>query len=107
MGRDPVSKPHKATGNRQAAGATARESRRRNRGTGATADWSNVDPATLYDVVVAVTGQHCAIQFGYTSDGGSYVIRIVGDGSEPYNEYCRPTEDIDNHLKSISMDFAK
>lgn len=107
MGRDPVDKPRSSTGNRSATNTEKRASRRQNRGNGSVADWHNVDPATLHNVVVAVTGQRCAIQFGYTTDGGSYVIRIVGDAEQPYNEYCRPTEDINAHLKSIAMDFEK
>lgn len=84
----------------------ARALRRRNRGTGLVADWAAVNPTAIFDAIVAVTGQHCAIQFGYTSDGGSFVIRIVGD-SDPYNEYVRPTEDINAHLESITLDFKK
>lgn len=84
----------------------ARPIRRRNRGTGLTADWANVDRDKLVDAVVAVSGHKCAIQFGYTSDGGSFVIRIVGDG-DPYNEYVRPTEDINLVLESIALDFRK
>lgn len=83
-----------------------RENRRRNRGTGETADWSSVEPSVLHDAVCKLTASGCAIQFGYTRDGGSFVIRIVGDG-EPYNEYVRPTEDINLHLRSLSEDYAK
>lgn len=80
--------------------------RRRNRGNSTPADWRDADVTKLHNAVVAVTGCGCAIQFGYTADGGSFVTRIVGDG-EPYNEYVRPTEDIDAHLDAITMDFAK
>src|SRR5213078_1350414 len=96
------------------AGNAARErikqaqqkSRRKRRGTGEVADWSNSTADDLHRAVCAVTGAGCAIQFGYTQDGGSLVVRIVGDG-EPYNEYVRPTEDIGVYLQSLIADFAK
>lgn len=80
--------------------------RRRRRGTGEVADWSNATADDIYRTILAVTGTGCAIQFGYTTDGGSLVIRIVGDG-EPYNEYCRPSEDISLLLNSFTVDFSK
>lgn len=83
-----------------------RANRRRNRGSGETADWSNADSALLHRVVCNVAGIGAAIQFGYTRDGGSLVIRIVGDG-EPYNEYVRPTEDLDQYLTALAADYEK
>lgn len=83
-----------------------REHRRRNRGGGDVADWSTVDAVELHAAISAVVGAGCAIQFGYTKDGSSYVVRIVGDG-EPYNEYVRPTEDVSLYLTSLVLDFGK
>ena len=83
-----------------------RAERRRRRGSGEKADWSYADPNELLRAIVAVTGQNCAVQFGYTSDGGSLVVRIVGDG-EPYNEYIRPTESLSDYLNALTMDFEK
>jgi len=91
---------------RASIAAQQREHRRRNRGTGETADWSNADPSELHHAICVLTGAGCAIQFGYTKDGGSLVVRIVGDG-QPYNEYVRPTEDISTYLQSLITDFAK
>lgn len=83
-----------------------REHRRRNRGTGETADWANANPVLLANAICCIAAAGCAIQFGYTRDGGSLVVRIVGDG-EPYNEYVRPTEDIDTYLTSLVTDYQK
>lgn len=106
MANKPQHPPTSGDASRLGASQAQRETRRRNRGTGEIADWSTVDSKLLLDAVIAVTGCKCAIQFGYTSDGGSYVVRIVGDG-EPYNEYVRPTEDISLYFRSLIMDFSK
>jgi len=80
--------------------------RRKNRGNDFdVADWDSVPAELLRSVIAAVTGRNCAVQFGYTRDGGAYVIRIVGDG-EPYNEYVRPTEDVAVYLQGLQEDFA-
>lgn len=79
--------------------------RSKNRGEGGdTADWASLKPQVLADVIKAVTVRGCAIQFGYTQDGGAYCIRIVGDG-DAYNEYVRPTEDVEKHILGIVEDF--
>jgi hypothetical protein len=77
-----------------------------NRGTGMDAiDWGEASPELIAQAVVAITNMKCAVQFGVTRNDGALVIRIVGDGDEPYNEYCRSTEDIDLHLQGIISDF--
>lgn len=91
---------------RASIAAQQREHRRRNRGAVDTADWSTVEADQLLRAIVAVTSAGCAIQLGYTRDGGSFVIRIVGDG-EPFNEFVRPTEDIGLYFESLIMDYAK
>ena len=83
-----------------------RENRRRNRGTTDPADWSNCNPDKLRDAVIALTSAGCAVQFGLTKDQGTFVVRIVGDG-DAYNEFVRPSEDIDLYLTNLSLDFAK
>jgi hypothetical protein len=103
-------------GTRKAAGAKAigtgrnaadkenRRIRNRTRGMGNTADWGEADSALVRRVIVAVTKRGGAVQFGYTKDGAAHVIRIVGDG-EPYNEYVRPTEDVNLYLEGLAQDF--
>jgi hypothetical protein len=91
---------------REAIAKQQREHRRRNRGDAEASDWSNADAGKLHAVICSLTGAGCAVQFGYTKDGGSFVIRIVGDG-EPYNEYVRPTESIDEYLDGLARDFSK
>jgi hypothetical protein len=82
-----------------------RRIRNRNRGTGIDgADWGEADAGLIAQAIAAITKAKCAVQFGLTRDGGAYVIRIVGDG-EPYNEFCRPTEDIDLYLRGLIEDF--
>jgi len=80
--------------------------RRRSRGSSEIepADWGNIDPALLAGVIRAITRHGFAVQFGYTRDGGSYVLRIVGDG-EPFNEYIRATEDANLYLSGVIEDY--
>lgn len=82
-----------------------RRIRNSNRGKGfETAEYSGCDAGLLQQAINAVTARGCAIQFGLTRDGETFCIRIVGDG-EPYNEYCRPTEDFDIYLAGLISDF--
>lgn len=83
-----------------------RANRRRNRGNVDAADWANASPEQLKHVIENVTGSGAAIQFGYTRDGSSFVVRIVGDG-EPFNEYVRPSEDISQYLEALAADYQK
>jgi hypothetical protein len=101
-------KPDREPGweNRERIAAQQRDNRRRRRGTGATADWGAVDRDKLYDLVCCVTAANCAIQFGYTQDNGALVIRVVGDG-EPFNEYIRPTEDVNLTIEGFIEDYGK
>lgn len=91
---------------RASIAAQQREHRRRNRGTSDTADWSTCSADTLLRTVATVTAAGCAIQFGYTKDGGSFVIRIVGDG-DPFNEFVRPTENLELYLEGLTADYRK
>lgn len=94
-----------STASRDSAKEDAKRIRNKNRGkNGDTADYAAVKPEILAQLVAAVTSRECAIQFGYTRDGGAYCLRIVGDG-EPYNEYVRPTEDVENYLQGMIEDF--
>jgi hypothetical protein len=90
---------------RTANAVTARTSRRWNRGASEAADWGTADPLLVLAAITSVGLQGCAIRFGYTRDGGAFAIGIVGDG-EPYTEYVRPTEDINEYLRTLSMDFS-
>jgi len=94
------------TGNaaRTATEGLQREHRRRNRGNVEAANWRDAQADILLECVARVSARNCAIQLGYTRDGGSFVIRIVGDG-EPYNEYIRPSEDINAYLTGLAEDF--
>ena len=92
---------------REAAKKANARIRRTSRGTDiAEADYLETDEGLLQQAIHAVTKRGCAIQFGLTRDGGAYVVRIVGDGETPYNEYIRPTENIDLHLRGLIEDFS-
>lgn len=80
--------------------------RKQNRHNVEEASWRDVSGDLLRNVIASVAGRGCAIQFGYTRDGGAFAIRIVGDG-DPYNEYVRPSEDISYHLEGIVVDFTE
>lgn len=106
MARKPEDNSPAGNAAREDIARQQREHRRRNRGNTETADWSNADAIKLHRAVCNLANAGCAIQFGYTKDGGSLVVRIVGDG-EPYNEYVRPTESIDDYLDALALDYAK
>lgn len=80
--------------------------RSRNRGQDVdeTCEWSSADAGLLLEVIDVITSLGFAIQFGMTRDQNTYVVRIVGDG-EPFNEYVRPTEDIDVYLQGLKSDY--
>jgi hypothetical protein len=82
-----------------------RVTRRRNRGNAEQADWSAANADKLLEAIAAISRTHCAVQFGYTRDGGAYVVRIIGDG-EPFNEFIRPSEDIDLYLEGLCLDYS-
>lgn len=69
-----------------------------------TCDYADLDPALVHRVLCAITARGCAVQFGYTRDGGAYAIRIVGDG-EPYTEFVKPTEDVGMALSNLAEDY--
>lgn len=106
MGRDPK-EPRNASGVEQSrtSNEAQRKTRRQNRGSGDVADWASVNAEQLHAAITAVTARGCALQLGYTRDGGAYSFRIVGDG-EPYVEYVRPTEDMALYLDGLVKDFS-
>jgi hypothetical protein len=63
------------------------------------------DPEMLQYTITAVAQKGGALRLGYTRDGGAYAIGIYGDG-DPYTEYISPTEDVNEHLRSIASDFG-
>lgn len=80
----------------------SRASRRKQRGHVEPASWLNADAELIRQAIVAVTLEGGAIRFGYTRQGGAFAIGFLGDG-EPYTDYVRPTDDIDNYLKETIL----
>lgn len=72
----------------------------------ATADWASCNPTTLMGAISAVAQDNGAIRLGYTRDGGAYAVGIYGDG-EPFTEYIRPGEDINEYLEGLIRDYGK
>lgn len=66
----------------------------------ATADWESADAQLLRKAVAAASIAGGALRLGYSRDGGAYSIGIYGDG-EPYTEWVRPSDDIDDTLQKI------
>lgn len=96
----------KRSGSTKAADSN-RTIRNRNRNSGIDgADIGTADPQRLQEAICAVTRRGCALQLGYTRDGGAIVVRFVGDGENPYNEYIRATEDFDIYLAGVIEDFS-
>lgn len=81
--------------------AQATKSRRVQKTANEVADWGSVNPETLVDAIQAVTKVGGALRFSYTRDGGAYCIGILGDG-DPYNEYVKPSEDIEDYLRRLA-----
>lgn len=69
-----------------------------------TCDYADVPAELIQRVLCAITARGCAVQFGYTRDGGAYAVRIVGDG-EPYTEFIKPTEDVPAAFTFLAEDF--
>lgn len=76
------------------------QSRGLNRRGGQVADWAKADANLVLRAITSAALQHGALRFGYTSDGGAYSIGIYGDG-DPYTEYVRPSENLDEILMAI------
>jgi hypothetical protein len=99
--------PHgKGQAMRDKIAASQRANRRANRGHGDTTDWGTADPNLIHRLICQLTNEGGAVQFGVTRDGGSFTIRILGDG-DPFNEYVRPTEDINLALTGMCEDYEK
>lgn len=71
-----------------------------------TADWAAADPQLLQICIASITLQGGAIRLGYTSDGGAYSIGIYGDG-DPYTDYVRPAEGIDDYLAELARAWSE
>lgn len=105
-----MAKQTKATNNlpndaREQLGGLQQASRRSHRHQNAHADYTSVNADILLIAIAAVANQGCAIQFGLTKDGSTFVVRVVGDG-DPYNDFIRPSEDFEAYLKALSSDFS-
>jgi len=70
-----------------------------------TADWSRADAEQLRSTIAAAAQAGGALRLGCTRDGGAYSIGIYGDGPEPYTEYVRPNEDLDDFLRDLEQTF--
>jgi len=71
---------------------------------GEMADWGSAEAELLRKAIELVCKSQGAIRFGYTRDGGAYAVGIYENG-ESITEYVKPSEDIDEYLRSIVRDF--
>lgn len=78
--------------------------KRKRRQKDAVADWGNAEPGLLASVVATVTMGGGAMRFGYSRDGGAFSVGIYGDG-DPFTEYLPGTEDVDEWLEGIRLDY--
>lgn len=79
--------------------------RRATRGSIVPADWGTADAKVVLRAIEVVSKAGGALRFGYTRDGGSYAVGILGDG-EPYTEYLRPTDDLSAYLEGLIEDWS-
>lgn len=70
------------------------------RNTSGTADWATADATLLRTAIERASITGGAIRCGYSRDGGAYAIGIYGDG-EPYTEFVRPSEDVNEFLQKV------
>lgn len=64
------------------------------------ANWDLANPELLREAIRIVAHDGGALRLGYSRDGGAYAIGVYGDG-DPYTEYVRPGEDINQVLLSL------
>jgi hypothetical protein len=70
------------------------------------ADWKSVDASAIHDLVCAITAMGGAIRLGYTRDGGAYAIGLYGLEANPYTEYIRPDEPVDQIIARLAVDIG-
>jgi len=75
------------------------------RQSGQEADWASVSGTVIISAIAAAAITGGALRFGYSRDGGAYAIGIYGDG-EPYTEFVRPSEDVEQFLKDVEQLFV-
>ena len=81
------------------------KSRGIDRGRGDTADWATATATTVIRAITTAANTGGAVRFGYSRDGGAYAVGIYGDG-EPYTEFVKPSEDIDDFLEKVIRLFS-
>lgn len=79
--------------------------RRATRGSLVPADWGTADAQLVLRAIEVVAKAGGALRFGYTRDGGSYAVGILGDG-DPYTEYVRPSDDLSSYLEGLISDWT-
>lgn len=81
-------------------GDSPTKSRGLRRGQSEIADWETIDASSVIRAIAAAAKVGGALRFGYSRDGFVYSIGIYGDG-DPYTEYVKPTESVEDTLKDI------
>ena len=84
--------------------AQQRATRREKRGMGGTIDWSAADPGWILALIIAATRAGDTVTFATTRDAGALKVTIY-DGTQRYEEYCRPTEDISVFFQALCADY--
>lgn len=64
------------------------------------ADWAGCDGIILKRAICAAAAVGGALRFGYSRDGGAYAIGVYGDG-EPYTDFVKPAENIEDYLRTL------
>lgn len=68
------------------------------------ADWDIADAELIKAAIAAAATTGGALRFGYSRDKGAYAVGIY-DGGEPYTEFIRPAENIDQFLRQVEQHF--
>lgn len=72
---------------------------------GAIADWATCDAPLLLEAIAAVAYRGGALRFGYSRDGGAYAIGVYLS-DDRFTVYVRPSEDIDEYLRTLIESVA-
>ena len=71
---------------------------------GNVADWGSVNVVVLVKLIEVSSKKGGAVRLGYTRDGGAYAIGVYC-GSNYFTDYVRPSEDVDQYLKDLTVSF--
>ena len=106
MSQEPVMRNRDSDGNPMGSGAQKRRQLRQERASHSTPiTVDSINAEVLYRLIHTILQHGGALRIGATRDGGAWAIGIYGYG-EPWTEYCRGNEDVNDYLFQLTQDLA-